>query len=101
MHMEPQLLESLTRVVAGFIVSWLLKSICQQWIRIRSLRAALRRQRTLNEKCKMNCLERALRERNETAKALMEAFLRGPLPTLDELVNRIEDEWSLKHSPKR
>jgi hypothetical protein len=27
--------------------------------------------------------------------------LRGPLPTLDELVNRIEDEWSLKHSPKR
>jgi len=43
-------------------------------------------------------LERAssLRQQNETMKILLQSFVRGGQPTLRDLVENIDDDWSLK-----
>lgn len=45
--------------------------------------------------------QKRIAELNAMQKQLLEAFLRAPVPSLSELVDRTEEEWSLRSSPSR
>ena len=89
MQLDPHLLSSVAEWFASGAGFWSLTTIWRLYRRNRYLQEALRRERASS-----------LQKLNEMQRSLLEAFMREPTPTLEELVNRTEEQWSARASAK-
>jgi hypothetical protein len=87
--MQPHTLNDLV-YVALLIGLWWVKLTFSLWRRTRYLQGLLFREQ-----------QKRIDELNAMQKQLLEHFLREPVPSLSELVDRTEEEWSLRSSPMR
>lgn len=75
-----------------------LSVIWQLFRRVRYLRGLLERERAASMRRENELIARTYKERNELQRNLLESFLREPVPTLSELVERTERAFQARAS---
>lgn len=87
--------------IAASVACSLLVVIWRAFLTNRYLTEALEREMRSCSAEKRNLLNWCFRHSNAMQKRLWESFLREPVPTLEDLVERTERAWSLKQSARK